>query len=114
VTLSTGWLLLLAAAAANGIANLLIKRSAMAGEATLLAQYLGPWFLAGVVFFGCSVVIYAQALQSIAVSVGYPVMVGVSTLLVLACSMLFLKEALGGAQLAGVALIVAGVVLAAR
>lgn len=110
----TGWLLVLGAAAANGAANLLIKRSAMSSGDAVLAQYLSPWFLIGIVFFAVSVVVYANALQSIAVSVGYPVLVGVSTVLVLACSAALLNEAVGAMQLAGVILIIAGVALVAR
>jgi undecaprenyl phosphate-alpha-L-ara4N flippase subunit ArnE len=111
MTSLTGWLLLLVATAANAAANLLIKRSAMEVPGMGLAQYTAPAFIAALVLFGFSVLVYAKALQSIPVSIAYPILVGLGMLLVVALSVPLLKESPSAHQLAGMALLLAGVYL---
>jgi len=114
-------LALLVALTANAAANLMI-RAGMRGRplpvtdpAGLLRAVVGsPLVLGGIALFALNVLCYAYALTRVPLTVAYPVMVGGGLLIVLACSVLLLREPLGWPVAAGGLLIAAGVVLAAR
>jgi multidrug transporter EmrE-like cation transporter len=114
MNLASGWLLLLFAAVANAAANLLLKRSATGGTGEGVAQYLTSYFLVGVALFAVNVLLYAKALQGIAVSIAYPILVGVGAVIVVVGSGVVFKESVSAAQLLGIGFIVAGVALIGR
>ncbi|MCP3374425.1 DMT family transporter [Bradyrhizobium cajani] len=66
---------ILVAGLSSCIGNLLLKwsRTPPAGPAE---QYLSIAFVAGLVFYGISVLLFARALVSVEVSVAYPVLAG--------------------------------------
>ena len=101
----------------NALANILMKVSALrleernGSEASLglVAQYLEPVFLIGLVAFGLALFAYRRALQSFPLSVAYTLMTSVGYLLVLCVSAAFLHETLNPRQFVGIGLIVGGV-----
>ena len=99
----------------NATANILMKVSALrlkgAEGATpgFVQSYLEPAFLAGLVSFALALVAYRRALESISLSIAYPIMTSVGYLIVLGASWLFLREVLTPKQLVGCGLIVTGV-----
>lgn len=101
----------------NALANVLLKVSALRLEERnraeapvgLVAQYVEPVFLVGLVTFGLALFAYRRALQSFPLSIAYPLMTSVGYLLVLCVSAAFLHETLSPRQFAGIALIVGGV-----
>ena len=69
------------------------------------------WSVVVVVGYGLSFFLMAQALKTIPVSVAYAVWSGAGTAVVAAIGMVFLGEPVSLMKVAGVALIVAGVVV---
>ncbi len=112
----------------NAAANLLIKfgmraidmelsgASAMSGGVLgLIRLLLRHWILlAGLGCFALNVVFYAFALQKLAISVAYPIMVASGFGIIVTVAGLILGERLTSAQWAGVVAILLGVVLVAK
>jgi len=91
----------------NAAANILLKLGASQGLA------LGNWQLGlGAALFALNLGCYTLALRALPLSVAYPVMVGMSFLIVNGYALLYLTEAITLLQIVGYALIIAGVVLA--
>jgi multidrug transporter EmrE-like cation transporter len=119
---------LIVALALNAAANLMIKfgmraidlelsgGSALSGGFTgLLRLLLRHWvLLAGLACFALNVVFYAFALQKLAISVAYPIMVASGFGIIVAVAGFMLGERLSGAQWAGVVAIMLGVTLVAK
>lgn len=114
-------LTLAAAITLNAAANVLMKVSAMRLEARgtagapvgMVGQYLEPVFLGGLVCFALALVAYRRALQTLDLSLAYPLMTSLGYLLVLGVSWLLLREVLSPRQLLGCGVILAGVWLVA-
>ena len=62
-------------------------------------------------FFGINFLFYAKALQTLNISIAYPIVVGMSVVLIILLSFLFLNERLAFSQVCGVGLIVIGLIL---
>lgn len=76
-----------------------------------MAMFLKPGFLFAIACLGASFFIYVRALAALPLAVAYPVMVGVSLLIVAVVGTLWFDVTLGLAQLAGIATVFAGVTL---
>ncbi len=105
---------------ANAAANIMIKAGMRARDLSpadpaglLRAVLTSPLVLAGIVLFALNVVSYAYVLTRVPLSVAYPIMVAGGLLIVLTASSLLLRETIDLPLVAGVVLIVAGVVLVA-
>ena len=113
-------LALILALSANAAANLLIRAGMRdrpldpADPAGALRQILlNPLVAGGVALFAVNVVSYAYVLSRVPVSLAYPIMTGTGFLIVVSASALWLGESLDLVQVAGLLLIVGGVVLVA-
>lgn len=105
----------------NGGANILIKLGMNSfpqghDESLSVFQLIGwaiqnPYLVGGVVSYALALVAYAYGLSKLELSVAYPIMVGMSYVLVLAASWLFLGETFNLTKAAGVLLVFAGLVL---
>jgi len=103
----------------NAAANILMKQSANAGSAAagLLAKVFsasGLWFLGGLACFGLALVFYRWALETVNLSIAYPVMTSVGYAIVIVVSFLVFKEAINLKQVAGLVLILVGVFLVSQ
>lgn len=106
----------------NATANILIKTAMnkLAGVklnslTVIFSQLiLNPVFILGCVSFGMSLLFYSFVLQKVNVSFAYPITVGGSIILVSFVSMLLLHEKIKATQVAGVAVILAGITLIMR
>ncbi|HVW82872.1 MAG TPA: hypothetical protein VHC68_02945 [Candidatus Paceibacterota bacterium] len=102
----------------NGAANVLLKVAAMRGF-SFAGVLGGDWnmatftALAAAGLFALNLCFYLAALEKIPLSLGYPVMIGMTFLITIAAS-LFLGERIALVQGLGMALIVVGILLAAR
>lgn len=119
---------LIVALALNAAANLMIKfgmrgidmelsgSSAMSnGVVGLVRLLLRHWvLLAGLACFALNVVFYAFALQKLAISVAYPIMVASGFGIIVTVAGFMLGERLTAAQWAGVVAILLGVALVAK
>jgi multidrug transporter EmrE-like cation transporter len=102
----------------NALANILLKVSALRLEAKAkelgqavgaLGQYLEPVFIAGALSFVLALVAYRRALQSVPLSIAYPIMTSCGYIIVLGASFFLLRESLSVKQMAGIGLLIAGV-----
>jgi multidrug transporter EmrE-like cation transporter len=106
--------LLILAGINSCIGNLLLKQSRRAAvDGGLGEMLLSPWFIGGCAFYGINVVLFAKAMDRLPVNIAYPVLAGVNFALLVLASAWFLGERLGWMQGLGVAMIAAGIFLAA-
>lgn len=110
-----GYLWLVIAFCANGVANVLLK---MAGENIVSNRPLVPQLLtnipliAGLALFALNVGFYFLALRVLPLSVAYPVMVGMTFLIVSSGAVLLFHETISLMQWIGFVCIMVGLVLA--
>lgn len=94
----SSYLFLIIALSLNAAANILIKISADKGfkpsGATSLLNYIihNSMFLLGLIFFGLNVIFYYLALRSVPLVSAYPIMVGMSFLIISFFSFWYLHE----------------------
>jgi len=93
---------------AGVIGQVLLKSGA--GAETFLRQMLAPHTVIGLFFYGIAALLYIVALRKLPVSVAFP-SVALSYVVVAILGRLLWQEPLGLYQIAGLALIVGGVVL---
>jgi small multidrug resistance pump len=110
------YLLLMLALTLNALANVLLKvgatRFAGWGQPGVMSRVLAnPYLLLGLALFALNVIFYAAALTRLNLSVAYPVMVAGGIILVVLASVVWLKEPVTAAQVSGLALLVAGILL---
>ena len=110
---ATTWLLAAAAVLCNAGAQLLMKRAGIQDGGNWRA-WLDPWLASALVLYGISFGVTALVYARLPLTVASPAMAGAIFVLISAFSVLFLGESLGAAKLAGMALIVGGIVLLAR
>ncbi|HTV50473.1 MAG TPA: SMR family transporter [Steroidobacteraceae bacterium] len=118
------WTLLLAGVLLNAAAQLLLKSATRASGVLVADSGAVSWQAAtrllaaaplwvGLCCYGVSVVLWLGALSRVPVSIAYP-MLSIGYIVNAFAAALLFGEALSGAKLAGVALIVLGVLLLAR
>ncbi len=109
----------------NAVANLMMKVGARrlgpqglefrAGVWPVAADLAGNWVLVlGLALFAANVVFYLYALSGIHISAAYPIMFGGGFTIIAIVAWAGLGEHMSAGQWAGVALILAGVILVAR
>ena len=104
----------------NAGANILIKVGMLKiGETNGVGEMIkkaltqpAMWF--GVISFGLALAAYSMVLSRLNLSVAYPIMVSMGLIIVVLVSGLVLKEVITPLQIAGFALIIAGVWMVAR
>lgn len=116
-----GFTLVALAALLTAVANLLLRGGVLRAGGLALdpAVFLQdsarllmePFFVLGVFFYGAAAVVWFSALSSQDLSIGYPVLVGLTFLLVGSGAALLFHEALTLQRVAGMALIVGGVAI---
>lgn len=114
IALGFAWMLLILAGVISCVGNLLLKQSRLAAvEGGLKELLLSPWFIGGCAFYGVNVILFAKAMDRLPVNIAYPVLAGVNFALLAVSSALIFGERLGWMQGLGVAMIAAGILLAA-
>jgi len=110
------WYTLLAAVAANTLANIAFKKAMgrtpisfnLEGALKLLVE---PWMWVGGTFSVILLLCYLHALKGIDLSVAYPAVTGLGVLGIALASSLFFYEPVGLHKILGMGLIISGVVL---
>ena len=103
-----GLLLALATAACSAVGIVMLKRGLEGGA----IQWVP--FAAGIIVYGVGIALGIWLVGRYAVSVAYPIVVGLSLVFLAAVSVLVLGETLTPLKLAGTALIVVGVAVLTR
>jgi multidrug transporter EmrE-like cation transporter len=86
----------------------------MTGQPLVLDMFFRPGFVVAVGCLGISFFIYVKVLATLPLAVAYPVMVGVSLLIVAAVGYFWFGIDLSPGQLAGIGIVFAGVTLISR
>ena len=104
--------LLAAALVCNAVANIFIKLGSEQFSNGLRVLFQHPWqmfsngyFFAGLLFFALALVLYAQVLAKMNLSIAYPIMTSLGFVIVVGFSVLALKEQLFWWQWLGSAMI---------
>jgi small multidrug resistance pump len=100
----------LAAGILLGVGAQLLLKVGASGEGNLMAQLFRPQTIIGLGLYGCAAFFYIIALRKIPVTVAFP-SVALSYAIIAVLGVVWLKEPLGLMQMAGIAMIMAGVVL---
>jgi len=106
----TLYYLSLAAGILLGVAAQLLLKVGATGEGDFMAQLFRPQTIIGLGLYGMAAFFYIIALRKIPVTVAFP-SVALSYAIIALLGFLWLKEPLGIGQIAGIAMIMAGVVL---
>ncbi|HUO56406.1 MAG TPA: hypothetical protein VMU27_03165 [Candidatus Paceibacterota bacterium] len=99
----------------NAVANILLKAGSSRGitlDGPLLSLIALNWqAILGCALFAVNILFYFLALRSLPLSVAYPIMVGMSFIIVNSYAFLELREGIGAMQLVGYALLIMGLSL---
>lgn len=105
-----------AAGLSSCIGNILLKwsRTSLPAGAGLADKFLSVAFIAGLAFYGINVLLFAKALDTMEVSVAYPVLAGFGFAFLAVASQLFFGESFHLYKWIGVGLVLAGIIFLAR
>jgi drug/metabolite transporter (DMT)-like permease len=106
----TLYYLSLAAGILLGVAAQLLLKVGATGDGILIAQLFRPQTIVGLGLYGLAAFFYIIALRKIPVTVAFP-SVALSYAIIAVLGYIWLKEPLGLIQIAGIVMIMAGVVL---
>ncbi|PDT81047.1 SMR family transporter [Sinorhizobium sp. BJ1] len=109
-------ILIFAAGLNSCIGNILLKwsRASLPANAGLADTFLSLGFVGGLVFYGINVVLFAKALDSMEVSVAYPILAGSGFAMLMIASRCIFGEPIHLHKWIGVALVLVGVIFLTR
>ncbi|WEX91694.1 SMR family transporter (plasmid) [Sinorhizobium garamanticum] len=110
-------LILVFAAGLNScIGNILLKwsRASLPAHAGLSDTFLSPGFAGGLAFYGINVVLFAKALDSMEVSVAYPILAGSGFAMLMVASRYIFGEPFHLHKWIGLAFVLVGIIFLAR
>ena len=104
----------LLAALFNVIGNLFLKQHALTvnKELNFFLQILSFNFLFSILFFGLNLIAFSKALELTSINIAYPILIGVSIILIILLSAILFKESLNLYNLFGLIFIITGILLA--
>ncbi|CCM80197.1 MULTISPECIES: DMT family transporter [Rhizobium] len=108
--------LVFAAALNSCIGNMLLKwsRASLPADAGVADQFISIGFMGGLTFYGVNVVLFAKALDSMEVSIAYPIMAGSGFAMLMVASYCVFGEPFHPHKWIGLALVLAGIIFLAR
>ena len=115
VSVNIAWLLVATAGLLSTAGNICLKKASVAARGSdFIGLIFQPYFIGGMFFYGINVILFATALQHLAVSKAYPVLaaIGFSTLSIVAA--IVFRENLSIPNYVGLLLIIGGIALVAR
>ncbi|MDX8516257.1 DMT family transporter [Mesorhizobium captivum] len=109
-------IMVLAAGLNSCIGNILLKwsRTSLPTDAGPTDKFLSIGFIGGLLFYGINVVFFAKALDSMEVSVAYPILAGSGFAMLAITSYYIFGEPFHLSKWIGLGLVLAGVILLAR
>ncbi|WP_085027671.1 DMT family transporter [Ensifer aridi] len=108
--------LVLAAGLNSCIGNMLLKwsRASLPADAGLADKLFSMGFIGGLAFYGVNVVLFAKALDSMEVSIAYPILAGSGFAMLMVASHYVFGEPFPPYKWIGLTLVLAGIVFLAR
>lgn len=110
---AAAWGLMAVAILLLNIGNIVLEAT-FKHQQLALAMFFKPGFILAIACLGASFFLYVKALARLPLAVAYPVMVGVSLLIVAAVGYIWFDVDLDVAQVAGIITVFAGVTLISR
>ena len=107
------WIMLTIAIVLLNGGNLILE-NVYSGRALSLDMFLEPGLFGALVLLGTSFAFYSRALAVLPLAVAYPIMVGITLLIVGVAGYLWLDADLDALQAVGMAIVFAGVTLISR
>ncbi|AYG70613.1 SMR family transporter [Rhizobium sp. CCGE531] len=109
-------ILVFAASLNSCIGNMLLKwsRVSLPADAGVADKFFSISFLSGLAFYGINVVLLAKALDSMEVSIAYPILAGSGFAMLMVASYYVFGEPFRPHKWIGLALILAGIIFLAR
>lgn len=101
------YLLILLAALSNAGANIAIKKAGLISTSIFLNYY----FFAGALLFAVNLAFYTFAIRRVQLSVAYPLLVGLTTLILVGVSIFILDFQITSKQVLGIVLMLISIVL---
>jgi small multidrug resistance pump len=108
------WLMLAGAVLFNVLGNVFMKNFSGAAEFTGIRDFFATSFVLALGCFGLNVLLYSRALKDISLAYAYPTLVSTSIVLISGLSVVLFQERLSARSIAGIALVLGGVVLLSR
>ena len=105
------WLLVFLASINSTVGNLMLKKSREIEHLSFVNSLFDLWFLGGLFFYAVNVLFFVKALESLQVSVAYPVLAGLGFLFLSISSSFFLNEKLNSIQIIGIVTILIGIIM---
>ena len=119
-----GFLLLLLTAFLTAVANLLLRGGILkygkfslsldSAKEQFVALGMQPMFLSGVLLYGLAAIVWFSVLSIEDISTSYPVLVGITFILVVIGAVWFFDEGISWQKVVGMILILGGIVTIAR
>lgn len=113
------YIYLIVAFCLNAIANIVLKVSATSEQKVSIDVFSGGallnlvkekyLFIIGILLFALNVVFYYASLRTIPLSIGYPIMVTMSVVIINSYAYFFLRESITALQIVGYVAIVIGI-----
>ena len=107
------WACLAIAITLNIFANLFLKQAVMVTGGSKLDVYQSLYFMLGILFFGLNLLAYTQAQSTLAVSIAYPVLVGLSVIGITVGGKFLFGETIKMVHCIGLLIIIIGVAIVA-
>ena len=108
------WICLFVAAINSTIGNLLLKKSRLVDPGGgFFEMLLQPYFVAGLVFYGINVILFAKSLEVLKVSIAYPILATSGFALLIFSAHVVIGEQLTLRQYVGVLILIVGMFLLA-
>ncbi|MER9632430.1 SMR family transporter [Mesorhizobium sp. M0296] len=100
----------------SAIGSILLKwsRTSLPVDAGRADEFLSMGFIGGVIFYGINVVLYAKTLDSMEVSIAYPIVAGSGFAMVTVASCYLFGEPFHLSKWIGLALVLAGITFLAQ
>ncbi|MDG1727492.1 MAG: SMR family transporter [Emcibacteraceae bacterium] len=103
--------LILLAGVNSTIGNILLKisREKLIPNSSLVNEYISPWFIGALVFYGINVVVFAKSLDFLPVNIGYPILAASSFIMLSLASWVIFGDRMNVIQLLGLGVITLGI-----
>ena len=112
--MSKAWIFLVISTFCNAIGSVLVKVASMGNYNTKLGIYISWPFMIAVFLFGTNLLFYAQAIKEIPLYIAYPIVVGITIIIITFFSSYFYQSKIQIHEISAVVLILIGITILSR
>lgn len=103
------FLFLVLAGVNSTVGNMLLKKGAMHDGINIFYFSVNLYMVSGIFFYAVNVLLFSLALKSIPVSIGYPILAALGSVLLVICSSYIFDEAITLNKMLGILIIIVGI-----